>query len=693
MPESGAAPTLPPRHELARWLPFAAAGVATLFVGFMLLATYGQVVPQVVDLYLIAQYAKAWAEGHPFQYNSGEAPSTGATSFLWTIVLGLAHFLGAHGEGLIAAAIALGAACFVLSVVLAERLGRVLGGPREGVLAGLLVTLGGPVVWGFLYGSDTAPFMLLSLWLFERLVVGSMRGAVVAASLLALARPEGLIVAVVLAVRALWLRPRSERVPWCVPLAIGIGLVFLSRALTGYWMSTSGTDKSLLSNYGLIGTTALVSEYATEVIRGILLGLYPGGVPIGITRGWASHFFVPLGLVLAILGWHAVPAERKEAAATWAVVLVVVGLLVLPNIFLGVHFHRYLMWAFPSLHVMIAVGVGALARGSGDAARERVFRGIAALAVVLGLFSTLRMAAVYGENAGEIHRRDVAAAAWIKRNLPAGVKIANAATSIEYLTGHRNTNLHGVTSPAFFGNRTAEREAGTWEALGRLSVDERPDYVLASVSGIDSSAMLPELLDGPALFQSLSFGDELVLHRMRYDLVGRQHRLLAPRTLAAVAGLTLVDQLNVCDSADEAAHGYGIASTLGSLALGGNVRKARYADTSLPEVMDAGRAIFGSERFTVKAKKGRELVIVLRTTAVVPVNVMRPAGATQFEVDIPHATVDVMAEGLAAQQLHFQPGADWEEVVLRVRGDWLGAEKTALELRGRYASFHYWFFQ
>ena len=58
------------------------------------------------------------------------------------------------------------------------------------------------------------------------------------------------------------------------------------------------------------------------------------------------------------------------------------------------------------------------------------------------------------------------AAEWIKRELPPGVAIANLATSVEYLTGHRSVNLHGVTTAEFLGNRPAERDAGVLEALG-----------------------------------------------------------------------------------------------------------------------------------------------------------------------------------------------------------------------------------
>ena len=169
---------------------------AALFVALMLWTTGGYFVAQVSDLYVIAQYAQAMAEGHPFRYNPGEAPTTGATSLLHTSVLALAHAAGARGEGLVAFAILLGAALYLASLPLAVRIGTRLAGPREGLLAGGLVALSGPVVWGYLYGSDIALFLFLALLLLERWLAfaagASPRGFVVAGVLLALARPEGL---------------------------------------------------------------------------------------------------------------------------------------------------------------------------------------------------------------------------------------------------------------------------------------------------------------------------------------------------------------------------------------------------------------------------------------------------------------------------------------------------------------------
>src|SRR5688572_25965928 len=141
--------------------------VALGFVASMLAATRAQFVPQVVDLYLVCQYARAMAEGHPFQYNAGEAASTGATSLLHTGILAAAHRVGFRGEGLIAFAILSGVALYLATVKMARDLGVLLGGRREGWLAGGLVAVGGPVVWGFLYGADVALFMFLAVWLLR----------------------------------------------------------------------------------------------------------------------------------------------------------------------------------------------------------------------------------------------------------------------------------------------------------------------------------------------------------------------------------------------------------------------------------------------------------------------------------------------------------------------------------------------
>jgi hypothetical protein len=273
--------------------------------------------------------------------------------------------------------------------------------------------------------------------------------------------------------------------------------------------------------------------------------------------------------------------------------------------------------------------------------------------------------------------------------------MANLATSVEYLTGHRNLNLHGVTSPYFFGNRTAEREAGVWESLGRLPVSERPTHLISTVSTQESFPTMREIVDGAPVYQTNSFLDEILIFRTRYDMVGKSARMFLPQSLQAVSGLAEVDRLNVCDSADEAAHGYEFESRLGNLGLNGTARVDRYLAGLDPSeaVADSGRAILGHESFRVRTRKDRDLVVVMRTSSAVDANVMRAAGSGQFRVEIAEAGFIVNTGGRASARVVFRPRPGWDEQSFRIPGGFLGDGTTALTFAGRYASFYYWFFQ
>src|SRR5262249_7932395 len=261
-------------------------------------------------------------------------------------------------------------------------------------------------------------------------------------------------------------------------------------------------------------------EYLVDLVRGLLLGLYPSQVPVGMGRGWASMFFPPLALI-AILGAlvFAAPVVRY-ALLVWTGMVAALFLLVTPNVFLGAHFQRYVLWAFPGLLALAAVGLGALTTWAFevDPARERLaFRLVAGLWVALAALSTARFAALYGEMAGEVYRKDVAAAQWIVRHLPPGTRMANLATSVEYLTGHHNLNLHGVTSPQFFGDHAAEREADAFEALARLPPAERPSYLIATPSVLDRFPAMRALVTSTPVFRSATFGDEIEIYPMQLD--------------------------------------------------------------------------------------------------------------------------------------------------------------------------------
>lgn len=683
-------------------LPLLALGVAILFLTFMFSATDGHFVPQVVDLYLVCQYARSFAEGHPFQYNIGDPPSTGSTSLLYTVYLGLAHASGFRGEGLVAFAIVSGIACFVASVLIARRLGTLLGGSRAGLLAGTLVVLSGPVAWGFLYGSDIAPFMLLALWLLERFVAGWPTGSlghVVPGVLLALTRPEGLPLGIATALG--WnLGPGRGQNLWrravaLGPLAASGAVLLLYRLMTGSALGSSVADKSLFANYGVSETFAIVTEYGVDVIRGLLLGFYPSQTPVGFGRGWAPFYFPPLGLALLLLAVARVEDSRRTPLVVWLSSVALVFALLSPNMFLGFHFNRYILWAIPGLLVLVAVGVHDAARllARGDTGLERRLFASAALVVLgTGALSTGRFAVLYGDLAGDVYRRDVAVAQWISKNLPAGVAMANVATSVEYLTGHRNLNLHGVTSPAFFGNRPAERDANVVESLERIAAAERPPYLIATASALDATPALREIAATPPLFSTTGFGDEILILKTHYELLGRGAEPRLPETLQTTAALTEVDRLNVCDTRDEARHDYTYRSRMGNLSLHGTARIGQYPGSE-DAVVDGGRAILEVESFKVRTIPGRDLIVVMRTAPNVSANVLRASGGGALGIELPEAGVILKVDGQTSGRLTFKPRAGWDELILRITRNFITRERTQLEIRGRYASFRYWFYQ
>jgi hypothetical protein len=580
-----------------------------------------------------------------------------------------------------------------------------LAEPRDGELAGVLVVLGGPVVWGFLYGSDIAPLTFLALWLLERMLAEWERpvpwGIITAAALIALTRPEGLALALLLSAALTFLRAvrtslQKRLLSW-LPVAAGLAVLTLNRWYTGAWLGTSVSHKSLLAAYGLGDSLGLVAAYGQDVLRGLLLGVYPSQAPVGFSEGFSPYFLPPLGLLLMLI---AVASPRREARVPlWVYCGIVVALFALlaPNTFMGVHFNRYLLWAFPAFLVLAAVGLGVLARGlaRGDAARERTYYRIgAAVCLLSGALSTLRFAAVYADMTGSVFRRDIAAARWIAENLPESVTIANVATSVEYLTGHRNVNLHGVTTPAFFGSHKAEREAAMLESLARLPVAERPPYLISTVSSQRGFPVLEELVEQPPLFQTTSFSDEIQIFRMRYDAVGHADRPRREAVLAAVRGLVEVDRLNVCDVQDEARHRYRFRSQIGNVRLHGTARSAELAGPGGSErLVDAGRAIFGEEVFEIDTRPGRALNVVMRTAASLDVNVLRPTTSGRFRLDLGEAHVRVALDGAPAVSAVFTPRAGWDELLLQLPAAAVTSECSTLRVSGRYASFRYWFYQ
>lgn len=682
--------------------------VSSLYLLSMLVVTDGHFVPQVSDLYLIAQYAKGFADGHPFQYNPGEAPTTGATSLLHTLFLAVAHFVGFRGEGLIAFAILSGGCFAFLASLQAYRAGRVLSGPgRVALLGAVLMVLNGPLAWSFHYGADIALTLFLATWLFAAWLEGDKADGnastrfVLPACLLALTRPEASVLVLTLGAWSLWNAGAAakwrERALWMAPTLTALMVPLAFRVLTGSAANTSFSQKLLPANWGFYGAAVLSIDYWSDLLRGVLLGFYPASQRIGLGGGSAPYYAAPflmLFVFLALLDKS--PGMRR--ASGFLLGALATALLVTPSIQIGVHSNRYLLFALPPLLILFSLGLERAAAGleSGlGVSRIVAFRRLGVIALAFALLSVARFALIYADSASTVYRQDEALFQFIRDRLPENASFLNNGSAIEYSTGRRSVNVSGVVTPEFAGILPAETEAAAFEVLSRPSFGPLPPYLIAFEAYVAGSPGWQALIGGPPLFVTSSLaGSELAVYPTRSNLLGRQRHLVR----AELPGdLALVDSLNVTDPIDERTHGYRWNSSLGTRSLFAALKLDRYSGEgrgSGTELADGGRIIMGFEEMSITTPAANsDLWVAVRTNPAPSARVRHPDGDRRMDLALLESTVRFTTPRGRTELMKNALSPGWNEVVFRIPARLLERPATRIRINGRYAGYGYWFFQ
>jgi hypothetical protein len=112
-----------------------------------------------------------------------------------------------------------------------------------------------------------------------------------------------------------------------------------------------------------------------------------------------------------------------------------------------------------------------------------------------------------------------------------------------------------------------------------------------------------------------------------------------------------------------------------------------------PLLADAGRLILGGESFRVRTRAAREIVVVLRSRSPVLARALRAQGSVAVPVEVPGMGIVARVAGREVARLALANGPGWNEHVFRVPADAVSEGETELVLSGRYAAFHYWFYQ
>ncbi|TNC23426.1 glycosyltransferase family protein [Amycolatopsis alkalitolerans] len=599
----------------AAWWVGALAFVAGLaFVIGSVIWNSGKLFAPLDDVYIHLQYGRQLGSGYFFQFNTGDEISAGASSMLYSFILGAAYAAGAHGGFFLAFAVAFNVGCFAVSAALTCLLGARLVNRTVGVWAGVLVALSGPLLWGAASGMEVGLVMLLVtglLYTFVReQVAARFRGTPVVAALLALVRPEGLIFAAAITCAVLWTlwtRRRRTMLGWALwsllPLAVGAGQLLFYRLATGTTSANGVQAKSMLYDAPVF----YLGEFAdrlTATLRSL------AGTFLGYT---SQDFAFPGALLIAGVGAAYLLLERSRRPLVIAV-LAGLGAAVLSLSTLDTalyHELRYYQPFVPVFLLLVVSGIYGLARMlSQPRARRFALHGGLAVALAFSLIAVPMWGVRYARAAAGIRETDVSYAVWMKDNLPAGATVAvKDVGAVAYFSGHRIVDLLGLGT-----NGLAEPVnngiGSLYEAVRHLPA--RPGYFATYDTG-PGPTMAPlrdvGVLEQPAVatFEVVTPPDlrgivsvpfkEFTVARADWSLADNADKLSGD----------VRDYLNVAYLDAEKAHGYQYLPA--QTAIQPWTLLAREDD-----VIDSGRAIIGGEAFTMSGlTPGHDAILTART--------------------------------------------------------------------------------
>jgi len=679
--------------------------------------TGGELSLPLDDSFIYLQYARAIAEGHPFVYSPGNAPTTGATSLLWPFLLVPPHWLPGGPILAIAWALAFGAVALFTSAILIARLGRALAGSLGMVLAAALFFMNPFLLWGYMSGMEIALYatMLLAtmlLYLRER-EAGRFPWLRWWVFLLACSRPEGAVLCGVLGLvmaRDRWRASRVEGGPrfWSVSLLLpfaAAALPFLvNLAVSGSIESTSSQAKSILAEPHADVRRKFIHD-SPLVWLSILYAyvswfqLEPGVVipmRFAIPSAVALLFFVIFSFTKGSRRW----ADGRALLVLFPAAIVVNSL----PIAWAVHFYRYQQGFYPVVLLLYAVGLARAAQAAWRglprwAGAPLGFLVVAAPLVAWSPNLTKEYGKVipyYGHNCENILHQQTKVGRWIHANLPANAVVGmNDAGAIAYYGRRSTLDLVGLTSQGFA--KVYRSGIGClFEKLRRLPPGRIPTYFAIYPEWfpyLKSSGVLgPEIFRAHLGYNTICGEDTKVVYPAEWiDARPSDHVVLAhPET----AGMKVSDTFDLAWLEDEQRHewrpyGYEFDETKGtwrgrpSLLPRDVLRQYAYADRPTRPLTDGGRKIFGWEQFRMTLTPDKDAVLVMRTDAWY-------GNRIQVSVDGAPAGIWTIARAETC----------WVEPSFRIPGRLIRRSRPLLELKredpkdgGDYAPFHYWAFQ
>ena len=665
--------------RLVRWLPLVGATVVLAWRTIVsVLAKVGHPGPTLDDAYIHFQYARAFAEGHPFRFQAGEAISTGATSFLWPAILAPFYLVGFHGSSIMWPAWALSYLALGGLAHEAHALTRPLAGRGAALGAAAMVLAFGGFAWSAASGMEVVPFAWLIAHASRRgaeWAEGEKRSRRALGILLALAvalplmRPEGAITSVALAVVVALYPRRNGLVVAGRDLSRAEGLAFLAAALvpnlllvllTGH--ATSSTAQVKL----LPGNPYFSVPDATAANARLLIGTLLDG------QVWSAEFLPKGGAIVACIGLATViqrGASTRRLVRAALVVLVALSMFV-PCLYVTFLWNRLrYLWPFAPGWI---IGLACLARTFADVAARFDRRAAPAVtALAAGLFAGTFLVRLdwvledVAQSASGIDRQQATLGRWAKDNLPPGARIGvNDTGAIAYYGDRKTFDVVGLTTPTEgrYWVAGAASRLEHYERLRRASPSSLPTHFIVYPEWMGCDPILGRpLFEATVTDSTILGGQTMRVSEARWDQLGTGEAPWTPL-------LEIADAVDVADLESEKDHAYEL--------LGARDGEEKVEESSAPStgalVLDGGRTQRTTDRF----------VVTLPPEGVVDA-VARVESTTEA-----HLTLAV--DGAEIGKADLEPGS-WTEVTFQIPRELRGKRIVTLTSDVPITTYHYWF--
>ncbi len=588
------------------------------------------------DAYIFFHYARNFADGHPLAYNVGDPPTTGVTSYLYLLILTPLALIFQGPNALVWAAYFLNVALYGLSIWLFAKVVSYLFEGRYVIVSTFVFATTGAVTFHALGGMDGGVYIAALLFALYTYILYQDQGRrvwfIAALATLALARPEGMIAAALLAALALLGRaPRNEhageaprRSKWLLLLGLTpIPAYFaVNYAVAGHLSSMGFLTKSILAHSAQPWgeRAAIVLSFTVYVVKSVFAGLdghYIRAMFNANTLYAAANFFAPLALAFFLVGWGR--AARKSwtegralpgfAAGVVFLACVAAACLALPY---PRHFTRYIAPYFPLFVIGVLGGIDGLAflirYGRPQISHAAMFWTGAAYFLVFGLISSAYFCVVYGMSARDIRYQHVAVARFIRENVPADAAVfTHDVGALAYYGERRVVDIEGlVTRGAWRYGQVGEGAVAEFVRRNGKYGDYFAGYLRIYPFG-EAGALEPEAYVAALPNLSMAGGEEMTVARFAAEVFETPPLPASP----ILAGFELTDEVDVADVISEKAHRYRLrrrgANTFPSYAAALPLRGAPGVI-----VFEAGRSVCGEEEFTVEVPAERDVLAAVR---------------------------------------------------------------------------------